>query len=241
VNLRYNDNKRIDASLTVAGAARSTTAYTVPDGRDLRRAGLRVVNPRLKWNSAFGVPGLWLEGEIGHEWHRDFAMSANAVGAWAGYHFASAPWRPAVLYRYAIFSGDNPATPTYERFDPLLGGVQRDWLQGMVMVKMMNNANIEAHRVEVSVKPRPGMELVVDVYKFRARELNNLGSARPLQTLLSPDLGYEITPTLQWSLTPNVFVQALASFMTPGQGMTLALPQPARTWSTFQLSLYAGF
>ena len=37
VNLRYNDNKRLDASLTIAGATNSTTAYTVPDGRDLRR------------------------------------------------------------------------------------------------------------------------------------------------------------------------------------------------------------
>ena len=119
--------------------------------------------------------------------------------------------------------------------------MQRDWLQGMVMVKMMNNANVEAHRVEVSVKPRPGMEVAVDFYKFRARELNNLGGSRPFQSFLSPDLGYEITPTLQWSVTPNMFIQALASFKAPGQGMTLALPQPARTWSTFQLSLYGGF
>ena len=72
------------------------------------------------------------------------------------------------------------------------------------MVKMMNNANLAAHRVEVSVKPRPGMEVAVDFYKFRARDLNNLGGARPFQTLgSSPDLGYEITPTLQWSVTPE--------------------------------------
>ena len=241
LNLRYNDNRRLDASLTIAGATASATAYTVPDGRDLRREGIRVVNPRVKWSTAFGVPGLWLEGEVGREWHADFDMAARAMGAWACYRFASAPWRPAVLYRYSIFSGDDPTTPTYERFDPLLGGVQRDWLQGLVMVKMMNNANLEAHRVEVSVKPRPGMELLVDVYKFRARELNNLGGARPLQALGSRDLGYEITPTLQWSVTPNMYIQALASFKAPGQGMALALPQPARTWSTFQLSLYGGF
>ena len=241
VNVRYNDNARLDASFTFAGAIRSTTAYTVPHGRDLRRDGLRVVNPRVKWDRAFGVPGLWVEGEVGREWHADVDMSAYAYGAWAGYRFSHAPWRPAVLYRYSVFSGDDPATPTYERFDPLLGGVQRDWLQGMVMVKMANNANLEAHRIEASVRPRRGMELILDFYKFRAQQSNNLGGARPFQAWPSQDLGYEITPTLQWSITPNLFLQGLVSIKVPGRGMADALPLPARTWTTYQASLYAGF
>ena len=241
LNIRYNDNKRLDASFTFAGAIRSTTAYTVPDGRDLRRDGLRVVNPRVKWDRAFGVPGLWVEGEVGREWHADFDMSAHAYGAWAGYRFSKAPWRPAVLYRYSVFSGDNPATAAYERFDPLLGGVQRDWLQGMIMVKLANNANLEAHRFEASVRPRPGMEFVLDVYKFRARQANNLGGARPFQAWPSEDLGYEVTPTLQWSITPRLFLQSLVSVKVPGKGMADALPGPARAWATFQASLYAGF
>ena len=241
INVRYNDNKRLDASLIFAGAVRSTTAYTVPDGRDLRRSGLRVINPRVKWDGAFGVPGLWVEGEVGREWHADFDMSAYAYGTWAGYRFSKVAWKPSVLYRYSVYSGDDPATPTYERFDPLLGGVQRDWLQGMVMVKLANNANIEAHRFEAGVKPRPGMELLVDVYKFRARQSNNLGGGRPFQTWPSADLGYEITPTLQWSITPNLFLQGLVSAKVPGAGMADALPIPARTWFTFQASLYAGF
>jgi len=241
INVRYNDNKRLDASLIFAGAVRSTTAYTVPDGRDLRRDGLRVLNPRVKWDGAFGVPGLWVEGEVGREWHADFEMSAYAYGAWAGYRFQNAAWKPAVLYRYSVFSGDDPETPAYERFDPLLGGVQRDWLQGMVMVKLANNANLEAHRFEASVRPRRGMEVIVDVYTFRARQSNNLGGGRPFQSWPSRNLGYEITPTLQWSITPNLFLQSLVSVKVPGAGMADALPAPARAWTTFQASLYAGF
>jgi hypothetical protein len=168
-------------------------------------------------------------------------MSAYAYGAWAGYRFSKAPWKPSVLYRYSVFSGDDPATAAYERFDPLLGGVQRDWLQGLVMFKLANNANIEAHRFEAGVKPRPGMELFVDVYKFRARQSNNLGGGRPFQSWPSRDLGYEVTPTLQWSITPNLFLQGLVSAKVPGAGMADALPIPARTWFTFQASLYAGF
>ena len=241
LNIRYNDNARLDASLTLAGTIKSTTTYAVPDGRNLGRSGLRVVNPRVKWDRAFGVPNLWVEGEVGREWHTDFDMAAYGYGAWVGYRFPKAPGKPAVLYRYSAFSGDDPSTPAYERFDPLLGGVQRDWLQGMVMIKMANNANLAAHRIEASVKPRRGMELILDFYKFRARESNNLGGARPFQEWSSKDLGYEVTPTLQWSISPSLYLQSLVSVKVPGKGMAGALPAPARAWATFQASLYAGF
>ena len=147
-----------------------------------------------------------------------------------------------MLYRYSVFSGDDPATPAYERFDPLLGGVQRDWLQGMVMVKMMNNANLEAHRVEVSVKPRPGMELLVDVYEFRARETNNLGRrAGRSSPVPCADLGYEITPTLSGASRRIIYIQAprVGQGSRARHGWGAAHPRP--DLDTFQASLYAGF
>jgi hypothetical protein len=241
LNVRYNDNKRVDLSLTMGQAVSGTTRYSLPDGTAQTREGLRVVNPRARWNGALGVPGLWVEGEFAHEWHSKFAMSANGAGGWVGYHWSKAPWRPTVFYRYSWFGGDTPGTAAYERFDPLLGGVQREWLQGLVMVKMMNNANVLAHRVEVSVRPRRGMDLSVDFYSFRAQQANNLGaSARPFQSFGNLDLGYEITPTLQWSITPNVYVQSLVSRRVPGPGFSQALSGPAKAWTTFQLAFYAG-
>lgn len=85
------------------------------------------------------------------------------------------------------------------------------------------------------------MELLVDVYKIRAQQSNNLGGGRPFQTWPSRDLGYEVTPTLQWSLTPNLFLQALISVKVPGAGMAQSLLVPTRAWTTYQASLYAGF
>ena len=241
VNVKYNDNKHFDASLTIADALQGTTKYTSPDGDTHTREGLRVVNPRGRWNSAFGVDGLWLEGEFAHEWHSQFDMSANGAGGWIGYAARQLPWRPSVLYRYSWFQGDDPATPAYERFDPLLGGVQRDWLQGLVMVKMMNNANLVTHRVEVSVKPRRGMDLAIDFYSFRAQQANNRGaSARPFQSFTNLDLGYEVTPTLQWSVTPNIYIQALVSTKVPGAGMSGQLSGPSKPWTTCQFAVYAG-
>lgn len=239
-NLKYTE-RRIDASVTVAGAIRGSNPYTLPDESSRSREGLRLVNPRVRWNSAFGVEHLWVEGEMAHQWHDRFPMSAQSAGGWIGYRFHPVRWKPALLYRYSWFSGDDPNTGTYERFDPLTGGVQRDWLQGMVMIKMLNNANLRTHRIEASIRPRPGMEVMVDLYRFRADGNNNLGSgSRPFQSWTSSDLGWEITPTVQWSITPNVFLQALVSSLVPGQAIKSALPLPASTWTTLQLSLYAG-
>jgi hypothetical protein len=199
------------------------------------------VNPRVRWNGAFGQDGLWLEAELARQWNTGYSMEAYGGGAWIGYAFKKAAWRPAALYRYAVFTGDDPATTTYERFDPLTGGVQRDWAQGLDMVKVAINRNIRTHRVELSVKPREGLELSVDYYYFTADTRNNLGGQQPLQTYASDHLGQEVTPTLQWMIGKTLFVQALATFLIPGKGLEDTLPEPTRVWQTYQLSLYWFF
>jgi hypothetical protein len=187
------------------------------------------------------VTGLWLEAEWAHQWHDDFDMSADAYGGWVGYRFADVGWTPAVLYRYAVFTGDDPATDTYERFDTLTGGVQRDWAQGMDMIKIAVNRNLRTHRFEVSVKPLPGLDLSVDYYYFMADTLNNLGGQRAVATYGDEYLGQEITPTLQWMVNRNLYVQSLVSIVIPGRGLKEVLPEPTRTWKTFQLSFYWFF
>jgi hypothetical protein len=240
-NLRYNDNASLDASLTLLGVPSSDARYPTPDGRVLGREGLRAANPRVRWNGAFGVEGLWLEAEWAHEWSTEFSMSADGGGIWAGYTFTRAAWRPAVLYRYAVMTGDDPTTDTYERFDTLTGGVQRDWAQGMDMIKVAINRNMRTHRVEFSVKPKEGLELLVDYYYFTADERNNLGGQRPVSTYGGSYLGQEISPTLQWMIGKNLFVQGLATFFLPGAGISSVLPERTATWQTYQLSFYFFF
>ncbi|HSL16626.1 MAG TPA: alginate export family protein [Methylomirabilota bacterium] len=241
LNFRYNNNRNLDATLTLLDVPRSDARYPLPDGSFLHREGLRAVNPRIRWTSAFNVPGLWLEGEWAHQWHDDFDMSADAFGGWVGYTLVDAAWRPGFLYRYAVFTGDDPGTDTYERFDSLTGGVQRDWAQGMDMIKIVTNRNLRTHRFEVSVKPMSGLDLSVDYYYFTADTLNNLGGQRAVATYGDDYLGQEITPTLQWMVNRNLYVQSLVSIVIPGRGLKEVLPEPARTWKTFQLSLYWFF
>lgn len=241
LNFRYNNNRTLDATLTLLDVPRSDARYPLPDGTFLHREGLRAVNPRIRWTSAFDVNGLWLEAEWAHQWHDDFDMSADAYGAWVGYSFADAAWTPSVLYRYAVFTGDDPRTETYERFDSLTGGVQRDWAQGMDMIKIVTNRNLRTHRIELSVKPKSGLDLSIDYYYFTADTLNNLGGQRAVSTYGDEYLGQEITPTLQWMVNRHLYVQSLVSFVFPGRGLKEVLPEPARTWKTFQLSLYWFF
>jgi hypothetical protein len=239
-NIRYNDNKRWDASFIYATSFESEVRYSDPAGRAISRDGLRVVNPRLRWISALGVKGLYLEGEYAYEWNARFPMSAYGYGAWAGYTFVEKPVRPSFRYRYAIFSGDKPQTSTYERFDPLLGGVQNNWVQGLTMVKLFNNANIRSHRVEASVKPRPDIEVLVDYHRLYAVQLNNLGGKGPLQTLRSDDIGHSVAPTMKVFFKQGLYIQALVDMVIPGEAFRLALPKPPRTWASYQLALYFG-
>jgi hypothetical protein len=109
-NIRYNDNKDLDLSFIYATSFDSEVAYAAPGSQKLSREGLRVLNPRARWISAFGKKGLYLEGEYAHQSNSRFAMSAYGYGAWAGYTFVEKPWRPSVRYRYAYFSGDDPNT-----------------------------------------------------------------------------------------------------------------------------------
>ena len=241
LNFRYNNNRNLDATLTLLGVPRSDTRYPLPDATFLHREGLRAVNPRIRWTSALNVPGMWLEAEWAHQWHEDFDMSADGWGLWAGYTHEQHAWKPGVLYRYATFTGDDPTTATYERFDSLTGGVQRDWAQGMDMIKIVTNRNIRTHRFEVSVTPLSGLDLSIDYYYFTADELNNLGGQRAVSTYGDEYLGQEITPTLQWMVNRNLYVQSLVSIVIPGRGLKEVLPEPARTWKTFHLSLYWFF
>jgi len=241
LNFRYNNNRNLDATLTLLGSPRSDSRYATPDGVIGTREGLRAINPRIRWNSSFGVDGLWLEAEWAHQWHTDFDMAADGTGLWAGYTFRNVGWKPSILYRHAVFTGDDPSTATYERFDALTGGVQRDWAQGMGMIKMAINRNLRTHRIEVSVKPADGLDLSLDYYHFSADERNNLGGQPPLATYAPGHLGHEFTPTLQWMVNRHLYLQSFVSFVVPGPGLEDTLPEATRTWKTFQLACYWFF
>jgi hypothetical protein len=234
---RFSDDFSADASLITIPTSKST--YANPYGLRLEREGLYTIAGHGLWNNAFTLPGIWLEAAAAHQSHPDFAMSAWAYYGTVGYIAKDKPWTPSLSYRYAYFSGDDPDTPRYERFDPLLSTGLGVWLQGVSFGKITSNSNLETQRVQFNVAPNEMLNLTLDYYWLRAPELNNLGSNPALATLTSQDLGQEVALSARWTASKRLYVQALASYAMPGAALRNIGAGDA--WTTFQLSLYGGF
>jgi len=238
-NIKYAFNDDLSADATFITIPASNSTYANPFGLRLERAGLNTIAGHGRWRNAFRLPGLWLEAEAAHQSHPGYALSAWAWYGTAGYIAKDVPWRPSLSYRYAWFSGDNPDTPRYERFDPLLSTGLGVWLQGVSFGKITTNSNLETHRVQFNVAPNDSLNLTFDYYFLRAPELNNVGSNPALAKLRSHDLGQELSFSVRWSASKSLYVQAIASYAIPGAALRDI--GATRNWATFQLSLYSGF
>jgi hypothetical protein len=240
VNLQYQFSN-MDAAFTYFYVPESRSIYRTPDGRRLPREGLRTFNPSLSVTKLFGLDGAWIKAEYAYQDHEDFDMSAQAGYVWVGYQAKNWSLRPALSYRWSIFTGDDPDTQTYERFDPLFSGGLGQFLPGIIFSKVYKNANLITNRATLSVKPEDNLELVLDYFHHRADDLNNLGGIGPLQTLESKDIGQELTLTAFHYIGKHLFLQGIASVGFPGEAIDLALGGGAENWYTFQAALYMFF
>jgi len=240
VDLQYQFSN-MDAAFTYFYIPESKSIYRTPDGRQLPREGLRTFNPSLSIKKLFGLDGSWIKAEYAYQNHEDFDMSAQAGYVWAGYQAQNWSWRPALSYRWSIFTGDDPDTQRYERFDPLFSGGLGQFLPGIIFSKVYKNANLITNRATFSVKPDDTLELILDYFHHRADDLNNLGGIGPLQTLGSKDIGQEVTLTAFHYIGEHFFLQGIASAGIPGEAIDLALGGGAENWYTFQAALYMFF
>ena len=168
-------------------------------------------------------------------------MAAYAWYGWVGYEARSLPWRPSVTYRYAFFSGDKPATSTYERFDNLFSGTQDYFVPGLISSKVVTNSNLRSQRVTLAVNPAQTLQLKLNYFAHEAATLNNLGGIGPLQRLASRSLLQELQFDVYWYLGKNFYFQGIASAAKPGQAIRQALGGTANNWYSLQTSLYFFF
>lgn len=235
-NVGYDASKDLSLDATAIVVPQSKSTFSNPFGLRLPKEGLTTFAGHAKQRNAFGVGGAWLEGELAYQTHPDYAMSAWAGYALAGYRFAAAPWTPSISYRYALFSGDDPLTRRYERFDSLLSTGLGTWLQGINFGKLTSNSNLETHRIQFNVAPIAPLNLTFDWHLLRAPELENRGANPALQPLASRNLGQEFTLSARWAINRNLYLQAIASHALPGSALKqIGADKP---WSTFQTSLY---
>lgn len=236
-NLGYGFTENAGLDITAMTVPHSQSLYANSDGLTLRREGTTTLAAHLLWKR-IAFDGVWFEGELAHQFNPDYAMNAWAGYGTIGYIGRDRAWTPSISYRYSHFSGDDPETETFERFDPLLNTGLGIWLQGISFGKLTSNSNLATHRVQINVVPVETLNVTFDYHKLMAPQLNNLGANPALSTLSSHDLGQEFTLSGRWALNRNLYLQAVASYALPGEALRDIGADD--NWSTLQLSLYWG-
>lgn len=221
---------------------RSTAKYYLPDGSQREREGLKVYDLRGRWQpNAVGQSGPFIAAEAALQRNSNFPMKATAYTGELGYAFAQAAWKPTLSYRYSHFSGDDPHTARYERWDPLLsGGNGEQWVQGINHFKVVQIGNVNAHRIQLRMRPHQKLELVAQYWRFKADSLLNIGGNPALTMLGSKNYGQELNLTAKVFWSRNLYIHGHIAVTDPGKAVTQALGTPGKKWwSTMVFMRYA--
>jgi hypothetical protein len=220
---------------------RSTAGYFSPTGKAGSREGLELWDIRFTWAPAApGKSGPFFGGEFAQQTNRNFSMRARAAYGEAGWSFPQSVWSPSISYRLAFFSGDDPTTSRYERWDPLLsGGNGEQWVQGVNMFKVLQDSNSVAHRFQARIRPAKKVELVSQFWVFSADSLSNIGGNPALQTLTTKDYGQEVNLTAKWFASRRVYVHGQIGYTMAGSAIRDALNRNASDW--FSAMAFARF
>jgi hypothetical protein len=201
------------------------------------RAGLQVADLRYAWLPVPpGTSGPFARAELAYQSNR---ANSFPMRAWAGYGELGCtvqawPGQPTFSWRLSAFSGDDPATATYERWDPLLsGGTPEEWVQGINHYKMFQDSNIVAHRLQARLRPTPTTELVPQAWYFKADTANNLGGT--LSTLSGTALGWELNLTAKYFPTRHLYFQAAVAATFPLDGVKAAVNGSLSPWLSAML------
>lgn len=231
INTEWGDGNAYQLGFSFLQVPHSRFTYYTPKGDQYGREGLQVYNIRYYGNRPPGVAGLFYKTEFAYERNSRFPMAAFAGYGEAGWSFSNARLRPTVSYRFAYFSGDNPDTKRYERWDPLLsGGNAEEWVLGANHFKVVQNSNLIAHRLQLSLRPSRKVELVPQFFYFQAVSKNNIGGNPALSQLAHKPYGYEMNMTGKYFYSRNWYFHGHIAYTIPGSGVRSALNDDAKPW-----------
>jgi hypothetical protein len=194
--------------------------------------------------SNFGIKNAWLRGEFALERNSRIDMAAYALYGEAGYRFVTLPLVPAISYAYASFSGDNPSTARYERFDPLYYGNGLDnWWFGASSSYTFLNSNVDYHRVTLQLVVSQQDFVKVQYIRALADQLFSpiqFGQAtRPVLTpggiilvngVSNDHLADEIYVEWAHVFSPNLTTAFWGSVAMPGKGLQDLPNVNSQTW-----------
>ena len=228
--------------VTALRVPKSTAGYYTTTSQ-FSRQGLRVLDARVRWQpSPVGQSGPFVAVEGAQQTNSHFDMKAWGYYGEAGYVFSAATWTPTFSYRFASFSGDDPATGRFERWDPLLsGGNGETWVQGINHFKIFQNSNLITHRVQARLRPSPSVELVPQLWWFRADSTTNLGGNPALSFLPSKNLGFEANLTAKYFLSRTVLFQGHLAATFAGNAVKQSLGSSSSPWLSAMAFVRVGF
>jgi hypothetical protein len=243
-NLETRPFEGLDLGFSYLTVPESSFNYFSPTGGIAgTREGLQVYDARLSFSpNPPGQTGPFFGAEYAIQRNRNFDMDARAGWVEAGYSWPQARWSPTISYRLAMFSGDDPTTPTYERWDPMLsGGTGEQWVQGAGHFKVVQDSNVIAHRIQARFRPDPQIELVPQLWAFYADQENNIGGNPALTFLGGTEYGFEANITAKWFVSRNTYVHGLLAYTIPGDATKAALGNDAKNWLSAMLFVRYAF
>lgn len=230
LNLELGNSNRVQLGASVLNSPRSDVKYYLPDGTVHNRKGLWVYNLRLYGNPPAGQPGLFYKAEGGYQNNANFKMRAYAWYTQLGWNFAKTPGKPSLSYRFAYFSGDNPKTKAYERWDALYtGGNGEQWVQGSNMYKIVQNSNEMSHLLQLVYSPIPKIQTVTQLWSFIAPQTNNLGGNPGLSVMDSHYYGTELNLTVKYFHSRNWYFHMNTALTIPGNAIRGIIPD-TKNW-----------
>ncbi|WBV53593.1 alginate export family protein [Chryseobacterium gambrini] len=236
LNLEWGDAYAHQIGFMALGVPQSSFSYYTPTGNVFGRKGLQLFNLRYYSNSLPNIGGLFYKAEVAYERNTNFKMSAFAGYSEIGWNFKNSKKASALKYRYAYFSGDNPNTETYERWDPLLsGGTGEEWVIGANHFKIVQNSNLIVHQLQGNIRPFPKMELVPQFLYMYAAKNNNIGGNPALSYMPQKEYATEINITVKYFSSRHWYWHGHLAYTIPGAGTKNTLGNNTRPWFSAML------
>lgn len=181
-------------------------------------------------------------------------MEAHAWLVGGSYWAKTLPFAPKFTYNFARFSGDDPATSTYERFDPMFwgNGLDNYWFGANGSYAWLNS-NIRAHRFTVDAYASQQDILQLQFVRTYADQLNSaiqygqglrFGGANGSTLLVGvpqAHLSDELYVQYVHVFSPKLIALGFFSRNLPKEGLKGASTQPLVPWNTFGVGLTAIF
>jgi hypothetical protein len=197
-----------------------------------------------RWNPLQeSLPGWNVAADYAHQWKDSIQMAADAYNAETSYAFAQMPLAPRPAYAFRFFSGDDPATTTFEKFDPLFyEGAPPLWATGSNGSFSFLNSNVLAHRISLNLTLNAKNFMAFYYWHVQADQINSPiqfgqagrvaasgGEPQLVSGVPDPHLSDDFYIEHTRIVNQNIFFTTGVAVSVPGKGLRELVAQDA-TW-----------